>query len=196
MAGDTRPRDDSRQAGWPWLAVPGAVAIAVVAVMIVVEPFAKDSSVAAVSDLTPQSCVQDTASSAGCDQSAAGLEGAKSVAVSPDGKSVYVAAAWAPALVRFERDPATGALTPKGCITDTIVEDPECAQKTYGLSGAESVAISPDGKSVYVAGTVENTVVGFERDISTGALTPIGCVRSSPPAWCRRRRSRRPYVMH
>jgi len=180
MAGDSRPRGERfRWRRRRWLAVASGTALAVLAVMVIAEPFAKKSSVAAVSDLTPQDCVQDTASAAGCGQSAAGLEGAKSVAVSPDGKSVYVAAAWAPALVRFERDTSTGALTPKGCITDTILEDTECAQQTYGLAGAESVAVSPDGKSVYVAGTIENTVVAFERDTSTGALTPIGCVQDN-----------------
>lgn len=175
---------DWRENGSPrrprrWLAVPTAVSIAVVVVMIVAEPFAKNSSRASVVDLTPQGCIKDTGSTAGCGQSTGGLEGAKSVAVSPDGKSVYVAAAWAPALVRFDRDPATGALTPQGCVTDTIVEDLDCAQQTYGLSGAESVTVSPDGESVYVAGTVENAVVRLDRDTATGALTPAGCVQDN-----------------
>jgi len=180
VADDVKPGGDGPwRKRWRWVAIPGAILLAVAVVMILAEPFAKNSSEASVVDLIPQGCIKDTDSTAGCGQSTAGMEGAKSVAVSPDGTSVYVAAAWAPALVRFDRDPATGALTPQGCITDTIVEDPECATQTYGLSGAESVTVSPDGQSVYVAGTIENAVVRFDRDTSTGALTPAGCVQDN-----------------
>jgi 6-phosphogluconolactonase (cycloisomerase 2 family) len=42
-----------------------------------------------------------------------------------------------------------------------------------GINGAIDVAVSPDGTSVYVAGTDSNSVTAFSRDASTGALTQV-----------------------
>ena len=52
----------------------------------------------------------------GCAQTAPGLDVVSSVAVSPDRKSLYAAGKFDNALVRFKRDPTSGALTKKGCI--------------------------------------------------------------------------------
>ena len=54
-----------------------------------------------------------------------------------------------------------------------------------GLSGAQSVAVSPDGGHVYVAGSYGTTRLAvFARDVATGALTFV-------EAAVRRRRWRR-----
>src|SRR5690606_18366225 len=49
-----------------------------------------------------------------------------------------------------------------------------------GLDGADDVAVSPDGKSVYVVGFLDRAIAVFSRNKSTGALTqlpaPNGCV--------------------
>jgi DNA-binding beta-propeller fold protein YncE len=162
----------------PLLGAVAAVIVALIAVLIIAEPFAsKESSGASVLDLIFQECVKDEESPAECDQTIDGLEGAKSVAVSPDGKSVYVASAWDAALVRFDRDPSSGTLTPQGCIGDTIVKDVACGQETYGLAYPASVAVSSDGRSVYVAGATQNAIVRLNRDTSTGALTPVDCIQ-------------------
>jgi DNA-binding beta-propeller fold protein YncE len=42
-----------------------------------------------------------------------------------------------------------------------------------GINGAIDVAVSPDGTSVYVAGTASHSVTAFSRNASTGALTQI-----------------------
>src|SRR5213594_1845425 len=55
--------------------------------------------------LTPVGCVDDNDTGAdSCAQTADGLAGAHAVTVSPDGKSVYVAADVDDALTRFKRD--------------------------------------------------------------------------------------------
>src|ERR1700761_5031174 len=80
-----------------------------------------------------------------------GLGNADAVAISPDGKSVYVASQSEGGVVRFDRDPATGALTYEECFTS---EASGCGSN-HGLTGmvdAQGVAVSPDGKSVYVTG--------------------------------------------
>jgi 6-phosphogluconolactonase (cycloisomerase 2 family) len=93
-----------------------------------------------------------------------GLDGANSVAVSPDGKHVYVASSIANSVVVFSRDAASGVLSFVEAETDDsgVVD---------GLQGARSVAVSPDGNHVYVAGFAEDKVAIFIRHSSTGGLT-------------------------
>lgn len=93
-----------------------------------------------------------------------GLDGASSVAVSEDGKSVYVTGYTDDALAVFDRDAATGALTFSTFFQDGV-------GGVDGLDEANSVAVSHDGKSVYVAGYNDNALAVFDRDTATGALT-------------------------
>lgn len=116
-----------------------------------------------------------------------GLFGVTDVAVSPDGRNVYVASA--DGLAIFDRDGQGGALTQKagtaGCITRTGVQrgatrrTPGCG-RARGLLQASSVTVSPDGRTVYVTSV---DLLAFARDPRTGALTqiagPDGCVAAT-----------------
>jgi 6-phosphogluconolactonase (cycloisomerase 2 family) len=93
----------------------------------------------------------------------ASIDGAYAVAVSPDGKHVYVTATTSKSVAWFARDSVTGALTYGGSHTDT----------TY-LSFANSIAISPDGRHVYVTASNTDTLMWFVRDESTGELSYLG----------------------
>jgi len=94
--------------------------------------------------------------------------------VSPDGLNVY-AAAYLGDLVWFDRNPATGALTEEGCLTDGASS---CAiTDAAGVNNPRALALSPDGKDLYVVGA-ENALVTLSRDPSTGALTWEGCQRN------------------
>jgi DNA-binding beta-propeller fold protein YncE len=131
--------------------------------------------------LTAAGCVEDgDHSSPACDQTADGLDGASSAAVSPDNKSVYVVSLGDDAIVRFDRDTTTGAITPAGCVDDNDTGPEPCDQSTDALNGPISVAVSPDagGRSVYVVSTVfgGRGIVHLDRDPATGALTPVGCI--------------------
>lgn len=135
------------------------------------------TALGATGDLNPQGCIDDTDTGADtCFQTARGLDGSQSVAVSPDGASVYVAASDADAIVRFDRDPATGDLTPMGCVEDNDTGASGCAQSADGLDRAAAVAVSPDGSTVYVAGTDDDAIVRLRRNTDTGRLTPKDCV--------------------
>ncbi len=68
-------------------------------------------------------------------------------------------------LVGFDRDPGTGALTFAGFKSDGV-------DGVEGLNGARDVAISPDGKSIYVASLVSDSVASFSR-VASGALTYV-----------------------
>jgi DNA-binding beta-propeller fold protein YncE len=111
-----------------------------------------------------------------CAQSTDGLEGSVFVAVSPDGASVYTASRIDNAVARFDRAPATGALTPQGCVDDNDTGPDACAQSVDGLDAPSSVAVSPGGASVYAASQFDDAVVRFDRNTATGALSPQGCV--------------------
>ena len=128
--------------------------------------------------LTPKDCVDDDQVGQGvddCAQSTSGLNGAIAVAVSADGESVYATGGNDSTIVRFRRGAASGTLTPKGCIDDVGGND--CGiETTDGLGGAFSVAVSPDGESVYVASLTDDAVVRFDRNTNNGKLTPRGCV--------------------
>ena len=148
----------------------------------------------AVKDV-PGSCAQIPGATPGA--LGAGLGDVKSLVFSPDGKSMYAASpnqlcgdyecVAGNALARFDRDPATGQITYRDCITGDTQSGPSgsgactevptaAADGSSGLDGLESMAVSPDGKSLY-AGTAESSsVVSFDRDPQSGALTYRGCI--------------------
>ena len=128
-----------------------------------------------------EGCVSNDGSGGDC-ADGSGLLGAASVAESPDGKYVYVASDISDAIVVFERDKSSGVLTQligtDGCVSGLgIIEG--CADGK-ALGGASSVAVSPDGKYVYVASFESDAVAVFMRDSCSGALTQLartaGCV--------------------
>ena len=134
----------------------------------------------------PDGCIVDTGY-AGC-TTGTGLESSRSITVSPDSKSVYVASYSAIAI--FDRDPATGKLTQKlgtaGGITDdnTVAGVTTCADG-LGLLYPFSITVSPDGTSAYVA--AGDGVATFNRDTTTGALAQ----KASPDGLHHQRRHRR-----
>jgi DNA-binding beta-propeller fold protein YncE len=120
-----------------------------------------------------------------------GLDGAHSVTLSADDKFVFVASGGSLAggsngVVVFARDMHTGALTKVGCLTagggdGRIGSEGACARGD-ALLGAADVAIGPDGRTAYVASAVSGGVAWIARDVATGALTPVGCVKDFPRA--------------
>lgn len=113
------------------------------------------------------------------------LQGAASVAVSPDGENVYVASSGSHAVAVLARNPISGTLTQladaAGCVVDATASGiGGCDSTGRALKGAATVAVSPDGKSVYVVSPQSSGVAVFTRDADTGALSQPaatqGCV--------------------
>ena len=96
----------------------------------------------------PGGCVTENASGGSC-LPGDGLVGASSVAVSPDGRRVYTAAfhTLRGGLAEFSRATISGALTETGCVATGVRR----CQPARATKGAHGVAVSPDGRSVYVA---------------------------------------------
>ena len=107
-------------------------------------------------------------STPGCDAGPP-LAGADAIAISPDGRFVYVGAGTADAIIVFSRDAATGRLTPlagaAGCLR---ANRPNCTPVT-GIDAPSGIAISPDGTSLYVTSTAAGTLTAFQRDVNRDA---------------------------
>jgi DNA-binding beta-propeller fold protein YncE len=114
--------------------------------------------------------------------------GSRAIAVSPDGKNVYVASSKSDAIAIFKRDPRSGELTqPPGTGGCIAVKGGGCAT-AVGLDGPNSVAVSPDGNNVYATSRGSNAISVFHRNQSTGALTQLpgaaGCTSGLPVPVC------------
>ena len=133
---------------------------------------------------TPQLCFAQ-APAAGC-TSAPGLESARAVTVSADGRNVY--AGGGTTITTFTRDAKTGQLTqPAGALGCVSSSTGGCGH-ALGLSGISQIALSPDGRHLYAASSIANSVTAFSRDINTGALVQLkgaaGCVRPGGLGGC------------
>ena len=93
-----------------------------------------------------------------------GLDGVSSISVSPDGAHVYATGYYSDTVAVFSRHSDTGQLVFVQVVRDDVAG-------VNGLNGARSIAVSPLGNHLYVAGMYDNAVAVFSRDSSTGELT-------------------------
>jgi predicted outer membrane repeat protein len=93
------------------------------------------------------------------------------VTVSPDGKNVYVTGSASDAVVSFQRDTNTGALTflSKVAKGDGYFCLPNC-QIFPNLTTPYQVLISPDGQYGYISDIGDSKIVVLDRNSTTGAL--------------------------
>ncbi len=131
---------------------------------------------AATGDLTFSSCQSNAAvTGQSCTVDTGVLNLVNDVKISPDGKNAYAIAASSHSLVVFDRNTTTGALTLKtgaaGCFANAAIGGQSCTVIAGLLDAPKALAISPDGKNVYAVASSSNTLVSFDRDTTTGALT-------------------------
>lgn len=112
-----------------------------------------------------------------------GVSEVDSVAVSPDGKNVYVLGYGE--LSTFNRN-TNGSLAFSACFQNTDVIDESCpalpGSTLHSGNSDAQVTVSPDGKNVYVAdgdsGGANGVVDLFSR-APAGALTSLGCIKAT-----------------
>jgi DNA-binding beta-propeller fold protein YncE len=115
--------------------------------------------------------------------------GSNALAISGDGKHVYVASSRSDAIAIFTRNARSGKLTQRsgaaGCIA--LKGALGCA-KARALNGPNSVAVSSDGKTVHATSVISAAVTSFRRNAKTGALTQLpgasGCVANRATPGC------------
>ena len=112
-----------------------------------------------------------------CSPGMDGLEGPQAIAISPDLRSAYVAGHNGHSLVRLNRDRATGELSFGQCFDDDISGSEAACPDLPALTNVTDVAISPDGRFVYLLSPNEQAISSFKRAPQTGALTYQGCLK-------------------
>jgi CSLREA domain-containing protein len=97
------------------------------------------------------------------------MNGPFGVLASEDGKNVYVAARDGDTVLTFTRNPENGRLT-------YLAHSKDGPEGATALDGATELAISPDGRFLYVAGQNDDAVQIFARNPADGYLTPAGTI--------------------
>ncbi|MFV9506720.1 MAG: choice-of-anchor D domain-containing protein [Oscillochloridaceae bacterium umkhey_bin13] len=106
--------------------------------------------------------------------------GPHGLAISPDGQHLYLAAQTGDRLIMLRRSPS-GALQ----IGASYQHNATLPEGTLRLDGPRYVAVSPDGRNVYVTASVSDSVTAFARDATTGLLTLIDTVQQGDSYGCR-----------
>ncbi len=97
-----------------------------------------------------------------------GLDGAQDLALSPDGKHLYVVSPTQDSIAVLGRDASlSGRLSWRQVLKDGV-------GPIDGLNGASSVRVSPDGHHVYVTGTDDDAVAVFTRNTTVGDTANFG----------------------
>ncbi|MCU1793273.1 beta-propeller fold lactonase family protein [Pectobacterium polaris] len=111
---------------------------------------------------------------------AEGVTGISQLQVSAEGNSVYALRADGNAIVWFSRD-ANGELTHKATITSDYDID------NGNLNNINGIALSDDGKNLYLINSYNDQLAYFSRDTATGELTYVealgGSMWSEPYLW-------------
>lgn len=136
--------------------------------------FARSGQTGAV---TYAGCI-DSGGSAPCTHTAKNvLLQPRSIAVSPDGSALFVAAETSDAIVRLKVG-SGGSLSFDSCVEDDDLPDWECGTEVASLEDPTTVVLSPDGNSLY-ASSGSATLSHFGANLAL-----LNCYREVPVTGC------------
>jgi WD40 repeat protein len=125
-------------------------------------------------------------------------DSAHALAITPDGAFLFAAGSLGGVISVFARNTSTGALTEipgaAGCVSsDGNDANGGATCSTFApLDTTQSLALSPDGRFLYVGGNSDVTGLTIFSVGATGTLTPLadpdGCVAPGASATCREQR--------
>lgn len=125
------------------------------------------------------SCIQDPDVPGGptCARTRDGLDGLIDAAVSPNGRHVYAIAFNDDTLLHFRRNRKNGGLRYVGCLDDADLSpvNDKCPGGVEGMGAPVALALSPDGRSLYVTTSLDDAIVTFRVNRKTGKPRPDGC---------------------
>jgi DNA-binding beta-propeller fold protein YncE len=132
--------------------------------------------------LRPLGCLSQR-TNVGCSH-ATGLDQAEGLVLSSDGRDAYVAARASSTVMHLRRDPASGELTPAGCVGAAAASG--CAVVEPLLGGVHSLTLTGDGRALVATAEIDpspgregdetGALVTLRRDPATGELAPAGCL--------------------
>jgi hypothetical protein len=132
--------------------------------------FSRDPTTGALARASCVAWIRAPRTSPSCRHTARGLNGAEHPMLSPDAgqSSVYVNAFYGNSLATFSRNPSTGAITQlrgrRACVEDAGPSTPrstDCPVRVIGMEGTRPAALSPDGRNLYVPGSVGESIAQF-----------------------------------
>lgn len=153
-----------------WLVGLGAVCLGFVFSQVAV------ANTATPDLLTFGSCLSEPGGES-CGAPGYALEGPQEMALSPDGKEVYVGGSSRGISVVYRT--SGGVLAFGSCVTLTGEGDSECSNQP-GIASPEAVAVSSDGKNLYVANAAGDLAVMTRS--TDGSLSALECIHDADNA--------------
>jgi 6-phosphogluconolactonase (cycloisomerase 2 family) len=128
-----------------------------------------------MSNANPGVCTMLPGAPANPTMSSPALDRPEGIAISPNDRFIYVSLEFG--VATFQRDPASGAFSFKGCLTTLAKSLPPCDRSRRNVvDDPRGLLIAPDGRSLYLANQHGGSIATFNLDPADGSLGFRSCI--------------------